>query len=115
MSGADTTLADIAKEVRRLAALLEHRIQPSDALIVSRRDAARLINVSERQLRKLVAAGRILAMPSGITRAELERYAKTPQTPLPKMMTRPMRERSAQEEAERGREMLKLLHKKRGA
>lgn len=82
-------------------------------LVLTREQAAAQLKVSVRQLRRLVAAGRIAALPSGIARAELERYAKTSTLALPKAMTRPMAERTAQNEADRLTEMLKTRRKRR--
>lgn len=97
----------ILAELRQMNARLERIEQRDTAVVLTRAEAARQLKVSVRQLQRLVAAGRLAALPSGIARAELERYAKVPHTPLPKAMTRPMRERTAQSEAERGRALLK--------
>ena len=106
MSIIDHTPAILA-ELKRLNAKVDVIAATRVDVVLTRADAARELKVSVRQLQRLVAAGRLAALPSGIARAELERYAKLPHTPLPKAMTRPMRERTAQTEAERGRALLK--------
>lgn len=110
-----TESAAILAELRQLAAKVDRLTARSPAVdpIVSRAEAASMLKVSSRQLRKLVAAGRLVAQPSGIARVELERYAKTPQGPLPRVVSKAKRERTASEEAERGRAMLKALRRRR--
>jgi small-conductance mechanosensitive channel len=104
--------AEILAELRRINARLD-AITTSADLIVTREVAAKQLKVSVRQLQRLIAAGRLASLPSGIARAELERYARTPPTPLPKMLNKAQRERTASEEAERGRALLKALRRPR--
>jgi excisionase family DNA binding protein len=85
---------------------------PSE-IVLTRDEAAKQLKVSVRQLQRLIAAGRLLALPSGIARAELERYSRTPQTALLKAMSRGVFERTSSEEAERGRALLKTLRRPR--
>lgn len=110
-----TALSAVLAELRTLAAKVDALVarSPSTDPIVSRTEAAAMLKVSARQLRKLVAAGRLVAQPSGIARVELERYAKTPQGPLPRVVSKARRERTATEEADRGRAMLKALRRRR--
>jgi hypothetical protein len=110
-----TVEEQIAEVKAMLADLLTRVIRsPVTDPIVTRDEAAAMLKVSTRHLRKLVAAGRIVAQPSGIARDEVERYARTPQPPLPTVVSKAKRERTAEEEAERTRSMLKALHRKRG-
>jgi excisionase family DNA binding protein len=92
-----------------IAALREER---EADVILTRDEAARQLKVSVRQLQRLVRAGRLMAHPSGIARAELERYAKTPQTRLTARATQ-MRRSSVQQEAADLRALLKLRRKRR--
>lgn len=105
------TLEDIAIELRRMNERLESiGVAPAGDVILTRDEAARQLKVSVRQLQRLVRAGRLMAHPSGIARAELERYAKTPQTKLSN--TTPRRSAVA-EEAEQLRALLRLRRKRR--
>lgn len=104
---------DIARELRaineRLAAL---GAAGGPDVILTREQAARQIKVSVRQLQRLIRAGRIMAHPSGIARAELERYARTPQTRLSESAVR-VRRSSITEEAADLKALLKLRRKRR--
>jgi hypothetical protein len=100
-------LAKLITAIERINARLDVIAAVRTDVVLTRMEAAAQLKVSVRQLQRLVAAGRLAALPSGIARAELERYAKTPQHPLPKAMTRPIRERTAREEADRGRALLR--------
>jgi excisionase family DNA binding protein len=99
-------LEALREEIARLA----ERPAPLPDVILTREEAARQLKVSVRQLQRLVRAGRLLAHPSGIARAELERYAKTPQTKLTATTTR---RASVREDMAQGRAMLRLMGKKR--
>lgn len=104
---------DVIAELRALReeiARLADRPAPGPDVILTRDEAARQLKVSVRQLQRLVRAGRLLAHPSGIARAELERYAKTPQT---RLAASSPRRSSATEEAAELRAMLKLRRKRR--
>jgi hypothetical protein len=111
------TLEALAKQVEKQSKLLEQLVaqlgHKPDDVVLTRAEAARQLKISVRQLQRLVAAGRIVPLPSGIARAELERYAKTPQTPLPKVVTKPMRERTASDEAARLDALLKTRRARR--
>jgi excisionase family DNA binding protein len=105
----------ILDELRVLREKVDRIAANTDAateVILTRDEAAKQLKVSVRQLQRLVRAGRIMAHPSGIARAELERYAKTPQTKLTAAQTA-MRRSSVKEEAADLREMLKLRRKRR--
>lgn len=106
-------LARIAADIERIAARLDALDAARDEVILTRAQAAKALKVSVRQLQRLVAAGRLLPHPSGIARAELERYAKTPQTPLPKVVTRATHLRTADEEADRLEQMISLRRRKK--
>lgn len=103
----------ILRELRELRASLAALGGVGPDVVLTRVEAARALKVSVRQLQRLVASGRLVALPSGVARAELERYAKTPQVPLPKTMTRPMRERTASDEADRLNDLLKSRRSRR--
>lgn len=103
-------LAELKRINARIDAISSTPVTPD--VVLTRAEAAKQLKVSVRQLQRLVAGGRIAALPSGIARVELERYAKAPVVPLPRSVTRPMRERSAKEEADRGRAMLQLARKR---
>lgn len=111
----DSLAKEVLAALERMNARLDKLLRsPSVDPIVTRDEAAAMLKISTRHLRKLVAAGRIVAQPSGIAREEIERYARTPQAPLPRVFSKARRERSAKEEADRGRAMLTALHRKRG-
>src|SRR5262249_34251351 len=82
---------------------------PPPDVVLKRDEAARQLKMSLRQLQRLIAVGRIAALPSGIARAEIERYARTPQMPLTKVATGAVRQFAAQREALRAREALKAM------
>ena len=105
-------MKEILAELKRINERLDSMGVAAD-LVLTRDDAARQLKMSVRQLQRLIAAGRLLALPSGIARVELERYARTPQTPLPKAMTKGVFERTSSEEAERGRALLKAMRRPR--
>lgn len=111
MNATDQILRELRALKDHVAAITTTPVVPD--IVLTRAEAARQLKVSVRQLQRLVASGRVVALPSGIARAELERYAKTPQVPLPKTMTRPMRERSASDEADRLNELLKARRVRR--
>lgn len=104
-----TTLATIEAKLDELLSRAEL------PLIVPRQLAAKQLGVSERQLRRLIAARRIAAQPSGIARAELERYAQTPQEPLPRVQSRSTALRTATDEAARLDARLKALRRPKAA
>lgn len=81
-------------------------------LVYTRKEAAKVLRISEAQLYRLLAAGRLVALPSGIARAELERYARTPQPKLTAVMTRRQSTRTANEEADRLEALLKVSRRK---
>lgn len=71
--------AEILAELRRINARLDSILAPvAPDAVLTREEAAKQLKVSVRQLRRLVAAGHIAALPSGIARAEIQRYATTP-------------------------------------
>lgn len=105
--------AKVERLVRALERALERLEAPEGDVILTRDQAAKQLKVSTRQLQRLVSAGRILAHPSGIARVELERYAKTPQAKLPQLVSRPMRERAAKDEADRLEALLSTRRKRR--
>lgn len=107
MSALDLVLEKLKHLDERLEAL-----GSGPDVILTRDEAARQLKVSVRQLQRLVRAGRLMAHPSGIARAELERYAKTPQTRLKANATLPKRAAVVEEMAQ-GRELLKLRRKRR--
>lgn len=102
----DLVLSELRKMNERLERI-EKRTAAADEIVFTRDEAAAKIKVSLRQLQRLVAAGLLSALPSGIARAELERYAKAPPVALPRAMTKPKRERTAQDEAARLTQLLK--------
>lgn len=85
------------------------------SLVLTRAEAAKALRVSISQLYRLIAAGRIAALPSGIARAELDRYMRTPQTKLTAIMSRGKSRRTADQEVDRLSEMLKATRRKRRA
>lgn len=106
------TLIELFEELRALHTLIEQRDLP---LIVPRHLAAKQLGISPRQLRRLIAARRISAQPSGIARTEFERYAQTPQEPLPRVQSRSTALRTATDEAARLDARLKALRRPKGA
>jgi excisionase family DNA binding protein len=106
-------LSAIFTELKRIAARLDELgTNGGPEVILTREQAAKQLKVSGRQLQRLIRAGRIMAHPSGVARAELERYARTPQTRLTAGATR-VRRSSVTEEAASLRELLKLRRKRR--
>lgn len=105
--------AEILAELRRINERLDAMTPKVEPLILTRQEAAAVLRISVRQLQRLVRTGRVVSLPSGIAKTELERYARTPQTPLPKPMTRPMALRSAKDEADRLTDLLKARSKRR--
>jgi len=104
---------EILAELRALREdIASLRDSPGPDVILTRDQAAKQLKVSVRQLQRLIRAGRIMAHPSGIARAELERYAKTPQTKLT-AATRVQRRSSINDEAAQLRAELKLRRKRR--
>ncbi len=102
----------ILAAIQRLNEKFDALAAPAADVILTRDEAARQLKVSVRQLQRLIRAGRIMAHPSGIARAELERYARTPQTRLTAKATQ-MRRSSVQHEAADLRALLKLRRKRR--
>jgi hypothetical protein len=105
--------ATILAELRRISSRLDALSVPTPDLVLTRDEAARQLKMSTRQLRKLVAAGRLASLPSGIARAELERYSRTPQTPLPAAVSKAVHERTPSEMAELVRARLKTMRRPR--
>lgn len=103
----------ILAELRRINARLDELgASAGPDVILTRDQAAQQLKVSVRQLQRLVRAGRIMAHPSGISRAELERYAKTPQTKLTAGAAK-VRRQSVTEEAAELKALLRLRRKRR--
>lgn len=109
-----TLLAEVRALHTKVDAALARQATATPTLVLTRKDAARELRVSLAQLYRLIAAGRLVALPSGIARTELERYARAPQTKLRANATRGKRERSAADEAARLRDMLKAQRRPRG-
>lgn len=86
----------------------------AEPIVYTRREAAAELKISVSQLYRLLAAGRLTALPSGITREELLRYARSPQTKL-RNETRGKREFRASNEAAKVRDWLKSERRRRGA
>lgn len=103
--------AAILDELKRLGSKLDVLLPKGDEVIVSRVETARRLNMSVRQLRKHVASGHIVAQPSGFYVGEIERFAKTPHAPPPRVLSKPIRERTSNEEADRGRAILKAMRR----
>lgn len=101
----------LLKELRRMTAQLAALTKP-EPLVYTRKEAAAALRVSLAQLYRLIAAGRLVTLPSGIARDELARYVRTPQTKLTGTMSHGKAQRTATEEAQRGRDMLKALRRK---
>lgn len=108
MSDLATILAELRALNAKVDKIAERPAEPD--VILTREQAAQQLKVSLRQLQRLVRAGRIMAHPSGIASAELERYAKTPQTRLSN--TTPRRG-AVSTEAAQLREMLRLRRGRR--
>jgi excisionase family DNA binding protein len=104
------TIEEQIAEIRAGIARLEAMREPS--LVLTRKEAAAALRVSVSQLYRLIAAGRLTALPSGIARAELERYVKAPQPKLTTVMSRGKMHRTANEEADRLDAMLKATRRK---
>lgn len=109
MSLDEATLRNVVREELR-AVFGETR---EEALVYTRKEAARALRVSLSQLYRLIAAGRLEALPSGIARAELERFTRTPQTKLRTNATRGKKVHRASVEAERVVEWLKTEKQRR--
>lgn len=107
--------AEVLKELRRINERLDElAAKPAEPIIYTRREAARELRISMAQLYRLIAAGRLTALPSGIAREELLRYARTPQTKLRSNATRGKREFRASAEADKLDAILKRQRRPRG-
>jgi len=78
-------------------------------------EAAKALRISISQLYRLIASGKLWAQPSGITREALHEYLRRPQSKLKPAMSRGKASRTATEEAQRLRDMLKTQRRPRGA
>jgi hypothetical protein len=106
------TVEQLLAEVRALLVEVRAITAPRETLVYTKAEAAKALRISVAQLYRLIAAGRLTAIPEGIARAELERYVRTPK-PRMSAATRGRSVRPASVEAQRLEAMLKAEHKRR--
>ena len=105
--------AGIQEQLAECRAMLKQLLEAqATQLVYTRKEAAKVLRISEAQLYRLLAAGRLVALPSGIARTELERYARTPQPKLTAVMSRGKARRAASDEADRLEALLRATRRK---
>jgi len=112
VSATTEVLAELRRINERLDALSTKAAEP---LVYTRAEAAKALRISISQLYRLIASGKLWAQPSGITREALHEYLRRPQSKLKPAMSRGKASRTATEEAQRLRDMLKTQRRPRGA
>jgi hypothetical protein len=106
------TVEQLIAEVRALRDEVVRALGAAPVLVYTKVEAAKALRISVAQLYRLIAAGRLAAIPEGIAREELERYVRTPK-PRMSAATRGRTTRPASVEAQRLEQMLRAEHKRR--